>query len=94
MVTLACKDGAHARRCLEALAQYGRPNGLAYGCLAYEFGLRVGAPDTVHIVERWHRWSDLDRLLVEKVAPALPMYNELLRRPFDPAQDTVRIALG
>ena len=40
------------------------------------------------------RWEDLDACIAEKVAPALPMYNELLRRIFDPARDTVRIALS
>jgi len=94
VVTLECKDAEHARRCIEALAAYGRPDALAYRCLAYEFGLRVGSTDTVHLVERWNRLEDLDALLREKVAPALPVYNQLLKRPFDPARDTLRIALA
>jgi len=93
VVTLTCRDAGHAAQCLEALAAHGRPDALAYGCLAYEFGLREGVADTVVIVEHWRRWEDLDRLLVEKVVPALPMYNQLLSRSFDPARDTLRIHL-
>lgn len=93
IVTLACKDAAHAARCLEALANYGRPDALAFNCDSYEFGLKDGRDDTVYIVERWHRWDDLDTLLREKVVPALPVYNELLQRPFNPATDTLRITL-
>jgi len=94
IVTLECKDAEHARRCIGALAAYGRPDALAFGCLAYEFGLRLGSADTVLLVERWRRWEDLDALLREKVVPALPLYNQLLMRPFDPARDTLRIALA
>lgn len=94
VVTLRCKDADSASRCLAALANYGRPDALAFNCRAYEFGLKEGAPDTVILVERWSRWEDLDALLTQKVVPALPLYNELLRRPFDPALDTVRIALA
>ena len=50
--------------------------------------------DTVYLVERWSRWEDLDALLQAKVIPALPLYNQLLKRPFDPAQDTLRIQLA
>ena len=93
VVTLACKDEAHAKRCLAALASYGRPDALAFNCVSYEFGLEEGKPDTVHLVERWRSWQDLDALLREKVVPALPTYNQLLKRPFDPAKDTLRVAL-
>jgi hypothetical protein len=94
LVTLVCKDGEHATQCLTALTDYGRPDALAYRCLSYEFGLKHGTPDTVCLVERWNRWEDLDALLAEKVAPALPLYNRLLRQPFDPARDTLRISLS
>jgi hypothetical protein len=30
---------------------------------------------------------------VEKVIPAMPMYNQLLKQPFDPSQDPMRIKL-
>ena len=94
LVTLECKDHVHAARCMEALASHGRPDALAFQCLSYEFGLKAGTTDTVCLVERWHRWQDLDALLGEKVVPALPMYNQLLKRPFDPARDTLRIQLS
>lgn len=94
IVTLACKDEAHAARCLEALTAYGRPDALAGRCQSYEFGPREGTADTVQIVERWHRWEDLDELLRTKVVPALPVYNALLKRPFDPGVDTLRITLS
>lgn len=93
VVTLDCKDAEHAERCIEALATYARPDALAFHCTSYEFGLREGTADTVCIVERWRQWRDLDALLREKVVPALPLYNQLLKRPFDPANDTVRIQL-
>jgi len=94
LVTLDCKDDVHAARCLDALRQYGRPDALAFNCISYEFGIAEGTRDKVHIVERWNRWEDLDSLLGEKVVPALPMYNQLLKRPFDPARDTLRIRLS
>lgn len=94
LVTLECKDDVHANRCIEALTQYGKPDALAFGCASYEFGFKEGTPDVVQIVERWNRWEDLDSLLAEKVVPALPVYNEFLKRPFDPARDTTRIRLG
>ncbi|MGE0145145.1 MAG: hypothetical protein AB7T19_17810 [Planctomycetota bacterium] len=94
LVTLNCKDAEHAARCMEALANYGRPDALAFNCVSYEFGLKLGATDTVYIVERWRQWRDLDALLTEKVVPALPLYNQLLKQPFDPARDTVRINLA
>ena len=94
VVTLQCKDAEHARNCLAALERYGRPDAEAYHCVSYEFGLKEGSADTVYLVERWRRWEDLDRLLAEKVVPALPTYNALLRQPFDPARDTLRIRLG
>jgi hypothetical protein len=94
VVTLACKDGAHAKQCVEALASYGRPDALAYNCASYEFGMLEGTVDTVYIIERWRQWSDLDALLNEKVIPALPLYNQLLKRPFDPSSDTMRIKLS
>jgi hypothetical protein len=94
VVTLECKDDEHATRCLEALRNYGRPDALAYNCVSYDFGLKEGTSDMVYIVEYWHRWQDLDSLLQEKVVPALPLYNELLKRPFDPATDTLRINLA
>jgi len=91
VVTLECRDGEHAKRCLDALAAHGRPDALAFDCASYEFGVRQGAEDTVVLVERWTRWEDLDALLSAKVIPALPVYNALLKRPFDPAKDTMRI---
>lgn len=94
IVTLSCKDAAHADRCQQALAAYGRPDALAYGCSSYVFGPRLGDPTTLVLVEQWNRWEDLDKLLVEKVVPALPIYNELLARPFDPSRDTQRIPLA
>lgn len=94
VVTLECKDGEHAKRCLNALARYGRPDALAFNCVSYEFGLKKGTSDTIYLVERWNQWTDLDALIQEKVIPALPMYNQLLKRPFDPAKDTARIALS
>ena len=93
MVTLECKDAEHAQRCLAALEQYGRPDAEAYRCVSYDFGLKEGSEDTVYLVERWQRWEDLDRLLAEKVVPALPTYNALLRREFDPGRDTLRVGL-
>ena len=94
IVTLNCKDAESADSCISALAAYGKPDALAYNCASYEFGRREGSEDTVYIIERWRRWSDLDALLNEKVVPALPMYNQLLKRPFDPSQDTLRICLS
>lgn len=94
IVTLECKDADHAKRCLDALKNYGKPDALSFNCLSYEFGLKEGRTDTVYLVERWKRWEDLDSLLTEKVAPALPLYNQLLKRPFDPAKDTLRIHLS
>jgi hypothetical protein len=94
IVTLACKDAEHAGRCIEALAAVGRPDALAFNCLAYDFGIQEGTVDTVVLVERWRRLEDLDNLLREKVVPALPIYNQMLKRPFDPAADTVRIRLA
>jgi hypothetical protein len=94
IVTLECKDAEHAARCIEALASYGRPDARSFNCISYDFGLKEGTTDTVYLVERWRRWEDLDALLSEKVVPALPLYNQLLRRPFDPAKDTLRITLS
>ena len=93
IVTLQCKDEAHAKRCLGALAEYGKRDAIDFNCKSYEFGLKTGSSDTVYLVERWNRWEDLDALLAEKVVPALPMYNELLKHPFDPAKDTLRVQL-
>ncbi len=93
VVTLDCKDDEHARRCLEALANYGRPDALAFNCVSYEFGLKEDTTDTVYLVERWKQWQDLDALLSAKVVPAMPVCNQLLKRPFDPAKDTLRIKL-
>lgn len=93
IVTLECRDADHARRCLGALAEHGRPDALALGCESYEFGLVVGTDDSVRIVERWRRWQDLDALIETKVVPALPNYNQLLKRAFDPAVDTLRVEL-
>ena len=93
VVTLTCKDGERAKQCIEALANYGRPDALAFNCVSYEFGMLEGTVDTVYIIERWLQWSDLDALLSEKVIPALPLYNQLLKRPFDPSRDTMRIRL-
>jgi hypothetical protein len=93
VVTLECKDDEHAAHCLAALAGSGKPDALSFDCVAYAFGLKVGASDTVYLVERWKRWQDLDALLEAKVVPALPVYNRLLKRPFDPARDTLRVEL-
>ena len=93
VVTLECKDAEHAARCITALRDFGRPDALAFNCASYEFGLKEGTLDTVYVVERWREWKDLDALLEAKVVPALAMYNQLLKRPFDPAKDTVRITL-
>jgi hypothetical protein len=92
LVSLECKDDAHATRCLEALATYGRPDALAFNCVSYDYGRKLGTSH-ICIVERWRRWEDLDALLTEKVVPALPLYNQLLARPFDPARDTTRIEI-
>jgi len=94
VVTLECKDGEHAERCLAALTNHGKPDALSFNCVSYEFGLKEGTADTVCIIEHWKRWEDLDALLSTKVVPALPMYNQLLNRPFDPSKDTVRIRLS
>ncbi len=94
IVTLACKDNDHARQCIAALGAYGRPDAMAYGCASYRFGLKGGTEDIVMIVEHWDDWAKLDRLLTEKVVPALPVYNALLARDFDPASDTVRVTLA
>ena len=94
VVTLECRDGEHAQRCLDALATYGRPDALAFNCVSYEFGFKEGTADTIYLVERWKQWGDLDALLQSKVIPALPLYNQLLKRSFDPARDTVRITLS
>jgi len=94
VVTLECRDEENATRSLEALTHYGKPDALSFKCRSYEFGLKEGTTDTVCIVERWNQWQDLDALLTTKVVPALPMYNQLLKRPFDPAKDTVRIKLS
>ena len=94
IVTLDCRDSEHASRCLDALANYGRPDALEFKCVSYEFGLREGSEETVYIVERWNSWEDLDALLGAKMVPALPMYSQLLKRPFDPATDTLRVNLS
>ena len=93
VVTLNCKDNDHAKQCLDALTNYGKPDALSFNCSSYEFGLKAGTRDTVYIVERWNQWKDLDALLKTKVIPALPMYNQLLKNPFDPTTDTLRIEL-
>jgi hypothetical protein len=93
VVTLECKDAEHATRCLAALRDYGRPDALSFRCASYEFGVKEGTTSTVYLIERWSRWEDLDALLTEKVVPALPIYNALLARPFDPARDTLRVRL-
>lgn len=94
VVTLECRDAARAGQCLGALASHGQKDALEFGCQSYEFGLQEGTADTVYLVERWSRWEDLDALLTSRVIPALPLYNELLKRPFDPAKDTLRITLA
>ncbi len=94
VVTLDCKGGDYAKRCMEALAKYGRPDARAFRCVSYELGIREGTSSTVYIIERWRTWADLDALLTEKVVPALPMYNQLLKTPFDPSRDTLRITLS
>ena len=93
IVTLDCRDAKRAEQCLEALEAYGRPDALEFGCHSYDFGVVQGSDDIVYLVERWARWEDLDALLAAKVVPALPLYNELLKRPFDPTRDTRRIEL-
>ncbi|MGA0116549.1 MAG: hypothetical protein ACO3IW_13480 [Burkholderiales bacterium] len=94
IVTLECKDSEHAKRCIEALANYGKPDALTFNCVSYEFGIKEGTADTVYIIERWRRWQDLDALLTTKIVPALPMYNQLLKTPFDPSRNTARINLS
>jgi len=94
IVTLRCKNDELAKLCLGALESYGRPDALSFNCLSYEFGLKDGTNDLVCIVERWKRWEDLDALHREKVVPALPIYNQLLKNPFDPAKDTLHIMLS
>ena len=94
IVTLNCKDSEHTKQCLNALANYGKPDALSFGCSSYEFGLKSGSTDTVYIIERWKDWTNLDALLQAKVIPALPMYNQLLKTPFNPATDTLRIELS
>ena len=91
VVTLDCKDTERARQCIDALREHGRPDAMEFGCLAYEFG-RDGA--RVLLVERWADWGRLDALLEQRVVPALPLYNELLAQPFDPARDTRRVELA
>ena len=94
IVTLHCKDNNHAEQCLGALANFGKPDALSYNCVSYEFGLKLGTTDTIYILERWNKWEDLDALLNEKVVPAIPMYNQLLKKPFNPTTDTLRIELS
>lgn len=91
IVSLDCKDARSARQCLDALAGQGRPDAISYGCLSYDFGLVQGSDRQIRLIERWRDWTALDRLLAEKVAPALPHYNALLARPFDPQADTLRV---
>jgi hypothetical protein len=93
LVTLNCKDAENAGKCLAALRNYGRPDAISYGCVSYDFGLKIGHDTVIQIVERWSDWADLDKLLDEKVVPALPMYNELLDAPFNPASHTMRVNL-
>lgn len=94
IVTLQCRDSEMAKKCLQALAEYGRKDALEYHCQSYEFGLKEGTHDTIYLIERWQNWQHLDALLAEKVVPALPMYNAMLRTPFDPAKDTQRVRLS
>lgn len=94
IVTLRCKNSEMAKKCLQALAEYGRKDAMSYRCQSYEFGLKEGTEDTVYLIERWQSWGDLDALLTDKVVPALPMYNEMLLTPFDPAKDTQRVRLS
>ena len=94
LVTLECKDHKRAQRCLAALENYGKPDALAFQCEPYEFGLKEGTTETGCLLERWNRWEDLDALISKKVVPVLPTYNQLLKRPFDPAKDTCRIKLA
>ena len=94
VVTLECKDEEHAKHCIEALASYGRPDALSLNCVSYEFGLKEGTTDVVYIIERWRQWKDLDDFLAKKVVPALPMYNQFLKHPFDSAKHTLRIRLS
>ena len=94
VVTLRCKDETHAEHCLGALRDHGRPDAMAYGCRSYDFGPQASDSRTIMLVERWDDFSALDRLLAEKVVPALPTYNALLERDFDPANDTMRISVA
>ena len=94
LVTLNCKDEQHAKQCLSALANYGKPDALSYNCLSYEFGRKANSKNTVYLIERWSKWKDLDLLLNDKVIPALSMYNQLLKNPFNPETDTLRIELS
>lgn len=94
LVTLNCKDNENAQQCLNALANYGKPDAISFNCVSYEFGLKSGSTDIVYIMERWDNWENLDALLQAKVIPALPMYNQLLKTPFNPETDTLRIELS
>jgi hypothetical protein len=31
---------------------------LAFNCVAYDFGIKEGANETVYLSERWSRWPD------------------------------------
>ncbi len=94
IIRLECKSPEHAENCLGALANYGRPDALEFGCHSYEFGLQEGSDTVIMLVERWPDFDSLERLLEEKVIPALPTYNELLASPFDPERDTTRVTLA
>jgi hypothetical protein len=86
-------DPEHATRCLAALTEYGRPDP-SRSTASPTSPDQGRLPDTVCIVERWRRWEDLDARLQTKVVPAVLRYNQLLKRPFDPAKDTLRITLS
>lgn len=93
LVTLDCKDADAAQQALGILTSQSRQDALDYGCASYDVGLVEGSDDRIRLIERWPDWAPLDRLLAEKVAPALPHYNAMLARDFDPARDTVRVRL-
>ena len=90
--------------CIEALGKYGRPDVQKCGVVryfkydlltcSYEFGQQAGNSARVLLIERWNKWEDLDKLLVNHVVPAIDTYNQLLASPFDPAKHTQRITLA
>jgi len=81
---------------MDDLERYRKPEALQYGCKAFEYGLKEGTAtkDCVYVCERWDKWADLDKLHNEKFGPnQLPIFNELLKRPFDFNTDSLRVVM-